>query len=567
MPYDFRKINTDSNGLVSKSSPSTGGGYNFTKGATKEELVNIQKQDLIKQGLPVSVRSNRAEPTMIGGMVRDTVMLGADVLANVRNAGRVVTGQEEKPVFKSNYLGDVKGLGKVDMTKSPFEKENLKTIIKSAATGAEIASWIAGGGEAKAVTKGLTKTVQLAAKKTFAETVSKQLPSWLKLGAGIGTSQTLGTQGREYADTGKPFDWTQAAKDITTATLLTPVAELGIRKLFGTNANKIIKARQAVRDAEIASNKVRIEAMPAGTKFDNFKPSKVGIMDNVLNPNAPKEVPKINVEQGARYVTPEVTPKNPLETRATKATTQGDFIGNEVAFMNRTKQEVTPSLMKKLEDTWNKMHPAPVQEKIPTGNKTSFSPETGKPINEVPVNEIPKVEQPKVDTNSPEFKQKVKESYDKLNEANPEEFNAKTHEVYANKFALDFMSDPAKVERIALGIEQHPDGAAFSDAYNALLSNEASKAGNIDLIEKLSDSSVGSISGQKLEANKLRLKDTVVDVIKKVKQGKFNELPNAIKKVFEKETSTGKKFINNEMTTFKPTKEMIGELVDSLICK
>jgi len=551
MPYDFTKINSGSNSSVSNKSSPTGGGYNFTKAPTKEEIVSGQKQELIKQGLPVSVRDDRSAPTMVGSIIRSAGMLGADVLSNV------LGGKD----LSNNYLGKVEGLGKVDLSKAPWEKNNLKTVIKSAATGAEIASWIAGGGESKAVTTGLTKTVQLAAKKTFAETVATQLPNWLKLGAGIGTSQTLGTQGREYADTGKPFDWGQAAKDITTATLLTPVAELGIRKLFGTKASKILEARQAVRDAEIASNKVRIEAMPIGTKFDNIKPN---LADNSFA-NLPKETPNITVAPGARFITPEVNPTNPLEIRATQFKTSGDFIGNEVDFMNRTKQEVTPSLMKKLDDTWNKMHPAPVQEKIPTGTKPISQLEQKSISPETPTQ--PTIEQPKVDTNSPEFKQKVKESYDTLNQANPEEFNAKTHEIYANKFAQDILTDPAKVERIALGLEQHPDGAAFSDAYNALLSNEASKTGNIDLIEKLSDSSVSSISGQKLEANKLRLKDNVVDVIKQVKQGKFNELPNSIKKIFKNESESGKNFINKEIATYKPTRETIGQLVDSLICK
>ncbi|MEG7715403.1 hypothetical protein, partial [Listeria monocytogenes] len=54
-------------------------------------------------GLPISTQSNRAEPTMLGNMIRTPLKLAADVLSNVDNALNIATGRPEVPVHKSNY--------------------------------------------------------------------------------------------------------------------------------------------------------------------------------------------------------------------------------------------------------------------------------------------------------------------------------------------------------------------------------------------------------------------------------------------------------------------------------
>lgn len=218
-----------------------------------------EKEERIKQGLPVSVRKDRATPTGLGTIPRKVIGLGADVLANVRNAGRIAVGKEEKPVFKSKYLGDIKGLGKVDLTKSPFEKENLKVIIKSAATGAEIASYLNAAGVAKSTITGLTKQGVLASKATFAEWVVKMFPQLAKEGFGQGLAYTLGSQGREYADTGKPFSGKQALTDVATSTIGNVVIPSVLQKTFGAKTSKIMAARQAeraIKDAEILGKKI-----------------------------------------------------------------------------------------------------------------------------------------------------------------------------------------------------------------------------------------------------------------------------------------------------------------------
>lgn len=441
-----------------------------------------------------------------------------------------------------------------------------------AGQGLNAASWLIGAGGAKTVVKGLTKTAELAAKKTFAEMAVKQIPELAKLGFKIGATSTFGKQLTDKAETGKPIDWNQAVKDIGVSTVITPLIGLGIAKLFGTKASKILEARQALRDSEIVANRVKAEAMPIGTKFDNVsKPSAGNILDNTFNPKVETNTSNINTKGGAFVPTPKAVPSNPLENRAILNANKNDFIGQEIQGLQRQGKKIPSNLQKQASKVWDKMHPVADTSKVGIPLKSGVK---NKGLNETPVLETPstgtKTEvptQPQVDTNTPEFKQKVKENFDILNEQRPEEFNAKTNELYANKYALDRTANPTFVERVALGLEIHPEGAAFTDAYNALLSNEASKTGNVDLIDKLSDVKIGSISGQKLQANSMRVQDGAVDIIRKIKDGKFNELPNAVKNIFNKETTVGKNILSKELnSTPIVTRDVISKIARSLIC-
>jgi hypothetical protein len=250
----------------------------------KEEQENIaqQKAELVKQGLPVSTRKDRVAPSFAGNIIRGAIKPLADVATQAVNLGQIALNKKETKPFSGSYLGNVEGLGKVDLTKSPWDEENLKTIIKSAATGAEIASYLSATGVGAKTIQGLTQRGVLANKKTFAEWVVKTIPGLAKEGLIQGTSYTLGSQGREYADTGKPFSAKQAVQDVTLGTLGNVAIPMALQKGLGTSTSKILGARaaeRAAKEAEILGKKVP----DVGTKFDNIKP-KTNILEDTFNP-------------------------------------------------------------------------------------------------------------------------------------------------------------------------------------------------------------------------------------------------------------------------------------------
>lgn len=431
-----------------------------------------------------------------------------------------------------------------------------------AGEGLETASWLYGGeglkAGAKAVkaVKGATKLEKLASKKTFAELAVKQIPELAKLGFVGSASATLGNQLQKTAGTDDKIDWNQAVKDITIGTLATPVVGLALTKLFGTKASKILEARQALKDTEIASNKARIGDMKPGTPFDNIKPN---LEDNSFA-NLPGEKPNITVAPGAKWETPKVTPKNPLETRATRATTQGDFVANEVAFLNRTKQPITSTTMKQIDTAWTKMHPAPVQEKVSKVTSKVEQPIVSKV--EQPINQ-PKVEVPV----TPEQTQRTsnfEEVFAKQDSTMPPEFKGGNLKTRAENFDKKFAEDPAHMERVAMGIERDPL-IPQEDALGAMR-KLAQDNNDIKLIDRLSDSNVGSQAGSNFNGLKLAGENDVSKIWHDLKMSIKERLPNTFKKS-EKET---KEAVGKLKKYFKenniPEKEF-NNLMDEFVCK
>jgi len=108
------------------------------------------------------------------GAIKPFAELGTSAL----NVGQIAVGAKETQPFSGKFLGDVDGLGKVDITKSPLQPDNLKTIKKSAGVGAEIGSTIAGGGVVK---DALGNVIKPSLKRLAVE------------GAGLGATNALGT--------------------------------------------------------------------------------------------------------------------------------------------------------------------------------------------------------------------------------------------------------------------------------------------------------------------------------------------------------------------------------------
>lgn len=287
----------------------------FLEKKQKIAQINTERQTRISQGQPVSIFKSRAEPSLVENLVSGIARPFEDIATNAINAGQVAVGAKVTKPLSNKYQGEIKGLGEIDITKGPWDKDNLKTIIKSASTGAEIASYLNAAGVAEKTVAGLTAKGVLANKATFAEWAVKNIPALAKEGALQGIAYTAGSQGREYADTGKPFSAEQAAKDIALSTAGNVIIPTALRKVFSGDA-KINAARVAERDAKNAAVLDR-PIPPVGTKFDNLaQPTAGKITDNVFNP-AEKTTPEISFDlktkQPKTKVAPTETIKNTIE--------------------------------------------------------------------------------------------------------------------------------------------------------------------------------------------------------------------------------------------------------------
>ena len=127
--------------------------------------VSQERQQRIAQGLPVSVREDRAEPTVGGSILRAPLQLGAKILSTPLPAARAIAAEDTDPYrpIKSEYLGDIYSPGGkaarslqqgtyIDPNKSLEQNigraigQSAKGTLDVAGTGAEAASYAVGGG-------------------------------------------------------------------------------------------------------------------------------------------------------------------------------------------------------------------------------------------------------------------------------------------------------------------------------------------------------------------------------------------------------------------------------------
>jgi hypothetical protein len=105
--------------------------------------VTQQKQELAQQGQPVSVRSDRVQPTFGGQIVRSVAGFGAKLGTSAVNLAQAITGQEETQPFSGKYLGDVQRIGAgFDVMKGYTDPNNIKAVKDAVGTGLEAASYI-----------------------------------------------------------------------------------------------------------------------------------------------------------------------------------------------------------------------------------------------------------------------------------------------------------------------------------------------------------------------------------------------------------------------------------------
>lgn len=99
------------------------------------------------------VEQKQEEPTFLGKVARETIRPLANVATNVAQAADIVTGGTgDVQPFSGKYLGEVKGLGKLDVTKG-FTPENIQVLKDSVKAGVDIGLLLGGGGGVGATAK------------------------------------------------------------------------------------------------------------------------------------------------------------------------------------------------------------------------------------------------------------------------------------------------------------------------------------------------------------------------------------------------------------------------------
>jgi hypothetical protein len=551
----------------------------FLANQRKTEEITTEKAQRIEQGLPTSVFSGRAEPNLAEKIAQGIVRPAADVLTNVENSLRAVAGKEKLKVAKNKWLGDIKGLGEVDTSKSPFAKENLKVILNSASTGVELASYLTAGGVAKDTVAGLTARGVLASKNTFAEWVVTQFPKLAKEGFIQGLAYTAGSQGREYVASGTKPSLGQAVTDIGLSTIGSVAIPAVLQKTFGTSTKKILNAREterAIADARILGRKVPDVA----TKFDNApKPSAGNILDNIFNPTQTTIPPNINTREGAFVETPIPKPKTQMEIRALANENKLDFIGQEIQALQRQNKKIPTNLQKQADAAWEKMHPVadtskiktysvPVktkpkdlsykqflEEKAQTGTPAGTSSTT--PIgNTVPGNSAPKAEN--------QLLKDVQKMADDFEGQNFEGFEPGN----LAQFSQDIRKlDTEEIMNVAMGGKKTTDNLIPANAYLSVAKNIAEETGDIKMMKELASSNVASKTGQGLVSSKLTTTGNIVDdlrdvVLQKLRNKKLDEtrLTQEQRVLFEK--------VKDRLVEYtKATKQEADNIISSLICK
>lgn len=102
-----------------------------------------------------------------GNVLAGVLKLPARLLTNVANAGQIIAGKPQTQPFSGSYFGEVPRIGAgLDITKAPWEPQNVAAIKDSAGAGVEAASYVVGGPEIKGGIEAL-KGGELLAKPTL----------------------------------------------------------------------------------------------------------------------------------------------------------------------------------------------------------------------------------------------------------------------------------------------------------------------------------------------------------------------------------------------------------------
>lgn len=553
----------------------------------------------------------------------------AEVATNAVNAVQIATGKKETQPFSGKYLGEVKGLGKLDVTKG-FTPDNVKTFKKAVGTGAEIASTIGGGGIAKdaagniikptlgklaAEGAGLNATYGLGQSLSENQGLGDTLKNVATQGAiGAVAGPVLGLAGRGISKLLKgktpevPTPTIYATEDITK---ITPGTERAQR----INPAKLLPAPRTpsqipielpapgiLKSAEDIRNPITIQEPVVKTEIQKSAASNISKNDFIQS----------QIKNETVIKQPEI-PKEQQYQRAIGKTRE-DFINSETGFLTRTKQTIPKNYVDKLSKIWEISNKKPT-EILPTkqrivelgniwenehiiGQEFPLKPlqkytNIPKSNTEIPSNsnltpqgsiptELPKStkiapEQVKtpgtqnipLEQQTPEFKTKVDEISNNIRQDTTTDFE---HQTNQQQIAHVLSKDPNEVLDVALG-KKAPDGGIPDTAYLAVAQNMADKLaseGDFSLVNKLSQSDIGRKAGQTLQALQIAMKNSVTGIVRDIRTSLEDKLPKSISKFADKEKQNIRENISKVIDTIditKSSREDILLAVEKLMCK
>lgn len=176
--------------------------HDYTKdyNISNTQYNQADKQQRIEQGQPISVREDRAEPTMAGEVVRGLAKVPVEILASLISGGKGLLGKDTKTTIKSKYLGDVTDMNtqikeKGKKLADKYKKGDIslgRALVGGAAAGAEkgidLATFLPVGGAAKA---GVTAATEGIAPQILSKGTAKLLGEGALLGGGQNLSEQL----------------------------------------------------------------------------------------------------------------------------------------------------------------------------------------------------------------------------------------------------------------------------------------------------------------------------------------------------------------------------------------
>lgn len=472
----------------------------FLNNKEKQKQINTDKEQRISQGLPVSVKSNRATPTMGGNLVRGAIKPFADVASNILGGADL----------SNKYLGKVEGLGKIDITKSPLDKENLKTVKRSVLTGLEIGSYATGGGAAV----GAGKNVVKQGAKEFLKTSGKQLVKEGAITSGLGS---IGYQGRE----GK-INPLQVLRDTAIGAVASPLLGVGVNKLFGKGASKVVDNIPTQKTSKLLPDEEVNKLLPLDKQdYTQHLKSK---LDNLPEPKADEQTVIFGGDgKNGQYV----------DTDIKVALNRG--VNENTNVMNVKKSELG----------------------LPDADRA----ERGERILNKQGTQV-------LDT-TPEIKtQSISKDVDKISKdiSNVDDYQPGTFEDWS-KTIRDL--DVNEVKKVAMGGDKITQNNIPKNAYLSVMKNIAEETGDVKLAKELAFSNVSSKGGQELVASKIANTDNVTDTLREIRLSKLKRF-NVDEKVFNKNADETVKSIKNQidnMSSKKSTVEEVKEIIRDLICK
>lgn len=214
--------------------------------------------------------------------------------------------------------------------------------------------------------------------------------------------------------------------------------------------------------------------------------------------------------------------------------------------------------------------PTNVPEPIIKGRVTApkIDPQTGIPMtSKTPTNKA--TTKPNTTTPSKVISNVAPEQAQQIVPEQPSQFKPGTREFYNETITKDFEVDPKRVEDIALGFRTDTTSNVPTDAYLAFLKNKADETLDLDLIEKLKKSKVSSVSGQKLESNKLAREGNIVDITKEVEDALLKKR-GISKNSIDKEAQDIANKISEVFDSLKNqtvTKNIVVDALEAIKCK